>query len=146
MRRALLAGLVFVGALTGCTVTAAPDATEESAVPTSRATATVDDSWVTSGFTRYDDELAWQWQSLDVKCKAYQDDGCFAIKVLARNSCPSGVYVLLSIQNASGDVVGSANEITGGVRAGQAAVATLDMPGGSPKGAKARVSKMNCLS
>lgn len=90
-------------------------------------------------------DVAWRWtQASEVSCKSYQD-GCYGITVAAKYGCPSGVYIELAIIDTSGAAVDRANEITAGLGQGDVAKAVLSPPGGSPSGAKAKVTKLNCL-
>lgn len=78
-----------------------------------------------------------------VTCKEYQD-GCYVYKILRTLGCSGGVYIEVAVLD-DGVVVDKANEITAGLQPGDEASVSLAPPGGIPSGAKARMSKLNCL-
>lgn len=135
-KRIILPALLTALALTAC------GANTTTTPPTTSAAA----AWAPAGMTAYGAGLAWEWTpQTQVTCKTYQDGSCYGVTVATQFGCSDGVYVELSIIDSSGASVGRANDITAGLTTGGKAKVALDMPGGAPKGAKARLSKLNCL-
>lgn len=123
---------VAVLALAGCSAKGSTTTKPATAAP-----------WAPTGYTEYGD-VAYRWTSSGFACKSYQDN-CFGVTVVARDGCPDGVYIELAVLDANGAVVDKANEITAGITNKDVAQAVLSPPGGAPKNAKARVTKLNCL-
>lgn len=134
----LLALICLAGCASGGTVATTP--------PTITTPTTQDADWPPVGMTAWDQSIAFKWTPIaEVKCKSFQDGGCYGITITSKYACPSGIYVEVAIVDASGASIDKANDITAAGLAGGTVKTVLSPPGGAPSGAKARVSKLNCL-
>lgn len=136
VKRALVAAAaLFV--LAGCGV--------NGRTPAPTTSATLEPLWAPAGMTAYGAGLAWEWTPTAlVDCKVYQD-GCYGITVATQYGCPNGIFIEVSILDASGASIDKANDITAGLSAEGTAKSVLSPPGGAPKGAKAKLTRLNCL-
>lgn len=100
-----------------------------------------DISWVQSGFTPYaDGTVAYRWLDGFKDCEVA--DSCWGMEVIARDGCPSSLYVELSIINDAGTAVGYTNDVAGAVERGQMAQLVFD--NFEKDASKARLTKIFC--
>lgn len=129
-----VAGIAAAGAiLAGCGGGSGAAPAAESSAP-----------WAPAGYHEVGD-LAFQFMdSEEFHCKSYQDN-CFGVRVTSKVACPSGIYIEAAVTKPDGTIVGKANDITPAMSSGDVVESLLAQPGGSPQGARAKLSKLNCL-
>jgi len=73
-----------------------------------------DTSWIPSNFDSWsaDSNVAWRWlKASEYDCE--YGDGCWGMMLIAKNGCPSGLYVELSLLDKNDVQVGYTNETVG---------------------------------
>jgi len=139
--------VVFLG-IVGIAAIAGPRSSTSASPPTSRASvpAAPSTDWVPTGFVAWPDDpnLAFTTSGADgAQCPVYADS-CYKFRIASNQTCPGGIYVSISQLDAQKNVVGSGNEITGGVLRGD--VVLVAVPGLTADAPSARLSELNCLS
>ena len=92
--------------------------------PVSTPPAKPDNTWIPSGFTRWDEGLAFRWGEQGDGPGCIGDQTCFRVEIVPKVGCDS-LYVAVSLLDAGGRNIGYTNDSTQGVRAGEMAVLTL---------------------
>lgn len=89
-----------------------------------------------------DPTVAVRWMdTAEFKC-TYSSGACWGMEVVARDGCPSSLYVELSLMDATGAAVGYTNAVAGSVSPGQHAKLVFDT---LKEGvAKARLTQVSC--
>ena len=113
--------------------------TTPSPSPSQKSTPKMDNSWVPSGFTRYNNKLAIRW-SPDGSYTCSYDQRCIQMEVVPRRGC-GNLYAELNKIDANGNNVGYTNETTTNVGAGQKAILKFDTYGTFKT---FQVSKISC--
>lgn len=101
--------------------------------------------WWKDGMYLVQPGLAVGWardQGESVTCPSYTT-GCVGVYLMSLASCPGGVYVALSLIDGSTNVIGRANEISGGLLPGDTAVVTVSWIDERVKAQ--RIAEVSCL-
>lgn len=142
----VVAGLLVAIGLVCCVGSSLVNSNNSTSSSSSRpvsAPATESRAWIPSGFTRYDDSVAYRWMdSPELKC-TYSGVGssCFGMEVVAHYGCDN-LYVELSELDASGASVGFTNDVAVGIPSGGRAKLVFDTFDSGVS--KARISKVQC--
>jgi len=78
----------------------------------SSSTELYDDSWIPTDFSGYpeDDNVAWRWaKRSETKCTY---SSCWAVMVITRDGCTSGIYAEISIFDKAGVQIDFTNDST----------------------------------
>ena len=86
-----------------------------------------DNSWVPTGFTAFNNNVAYKW-SEDGSYSCGYADRCIQMEVVSKEGCGS-LYAELSKLDAAGNNVGYTNETTSNVGAGQKAILKFETYG-----------------
>lgn len=101
--------------------------------------ATVEANWIPAGFLRSpESSVAYRW----IDGQTCLLDSCWGIEAIARDGCPSSLYIELSIEDTAGTAVGYTNDTVSSLKAGQRAKFTFE--NSEDTGQKARVTKVSC--
>lgn len=115
-----------------------PSATRTTAKATPTPIAT---KWYPKGYSEVQDGIAFAWiPNKKVSCPTYTT--CWQAYVIARDGCPSSLYVELSVENKAGDAIGFTNDVAGTVRPGQRAKLTFIST--SDEQARAALAEVSC--
>ena len=107
--------LGMIGGLTGCsssmnssTTTSADASTNTSAdqstnTSADQSTPTPADAspWYPSGYHEWSDGIAWQWAPNSSFSCTYSTGSCWAVNLIARDGCPTGVYAEVALLDSS---------------------------------------------
>lgn len=96
-----------------------------------------------SGFTRSPNDDSIYYRGEGGTCSTFLN--CSWLTVLTIDDCLAGVYVASSLYASENVVIGSGNSITGGLRAGEAALVEIIYPGASGASGFSEVTQANCL-
>lgn len=103
---------------------------------------TADTSWIPTGYTQWDDNVAWKWaDNSTFECASY-DDACNAVDLVSHYGCPNGIFVEIAAVDDSGVVRDKGNEITAAVPVGVQARAVVGLPG---EFSQSQVSQISCM-
>ena len=86
-----------------------------------------DRSWVPSGYTAFNNNVAYKWSENGSYSCGY-GDRCIQMEVVSKEGCDS-LYAELSKLDAAGNNVGYTNETTSNVAAGQKAILKFETYG-----------------
>jgi hypothetical protein len=114
---------------------------KDSSPTSSSSSSSSSTSWVPSGFTAWNADVAYKWVD-NPKC----DDGsvCAAIQVKANKDCPNNLYAELLLQDKKYVQYDYTNDSQGSLMQGNTAELTFNFP---PDGkfAHFELSKISCL-
>lgn len=137
--------VIFLG-IVGIALISGPRSAPSGSPSTPRTTSALSTDWVPPGFVAWPDDpnLAFTSKGADgAQCPAYADS-CYKFRIASNQTCPGGIYVSISQLDAQKNVIGSGNEITGGVLRGD--IVLVAVPGLTEDAPTARLSELNCLS
>lgn len=111
-----------------------------SPTPSSAAPSPSPSDWAPAGWVQWSDTIALQVQKPGTfVCRQAP---CTEILLLARDGCPSSLYVEISSQNAAREVIGRASELLGAVEPMQQARAQIYEP--NPDARHFDVTRVDC--
>ena len=114
------------------------DTTSTTSSPSTVATPP-DTSWIPSGYTGYDDNIAYKFRDKgEISC-GYRDS-CYQMEFVSKKGCDS-LYVELTRLGPAGENVGYTNDTTNNLQPNQKAVLTFSS---FDDDNSARLSKINC--
>jgi hypothetical protein len=97
------------------------------------------------GFKDAGNGVAVRWantaEKAESKCPSY-GESCYTVAIQTNVACSEGIYIELQLKNASGTVIGKANEITPGMRANDKGVFPIAT---SVKAPKAAMADVHCM-
>lgn len=97
------------------------------------------------GFADVGDGVVVRWansaEKAESKCASYAES-CYFVTIRTNVACSDGIYIELQLKNASGTIIGKANEITPGMRANDKGVFPIATTVKAPKAAMADVHCM----
>ena len=99
--------------------------------------------WYPEGFNEYagDSQIAWRWLEKGEYSCSYGDH-CWGMAIIAREGCPSSLYVEIAILDSSDTNIGYTNDTTSGLGAGQKAKLVFeDFTAGAKS---ARLTEISC--
>jgi hypothetical protein len=98
-----------------------------------------DTSWIPSGYTGYDDNIAYRFRKNgEISC-GYRDS-CWQMEIISKNGCDN-LYVELTRLGPAGENVGYTNDTTSNLQPNQKAVLTFSS---FDDDKTAQLSKINC--
>jgi hypothetical protein len=108
------------------------------------STEVYDDSWIPTDFSGYpeDDNVAWRWATRsETKC-TYSSGSCWAVMVITRDGCTSGIYAEISIFDRAGVQIDYTNDSTSRVLPNTKVKLTFDTL--NDEADKAQISEISC--
>jgi hypothetical protein len=139
---AAVLGIIAVGY---SALQALPDRSETRSTPIATPLAPeLDYSWTPpDGFARVDGQptVAVRWLEGGFSCIG-DDSACWGMEIVARDGCPSGVYVELSVLDSAGAAVGFTNDTLSALSPGQKGKLTFESYDDGAQ--KARLTQVSC--
>ena len=129
----------------GATVVVLAALLSRDPAPPPTATAAPTPAWAPpAGYTIAPGEptVGWRWMDGKEFDCTYSRGSCFGVEAVARDGCPSSLYVELSLQDASGTAIGMTNDTVGSVSPGQHAKLIFDTFEEAVR--KARIAEVSC--
>lgn len=98
-------------------------------------------AWWPAGFSATTDpKVAYKWSEKGTySCEL---ERCWGMEVIARDGCPSSLYVEVAVADSGGAAVGYSNDTAGAVQAGQHAKLVFENT--EPTGQTARLTTVSC--
>jgi len=103
-------------------------------------TATVNTSWIPTGFTSWDQEVAYKWVD-DPTCNSYSV--CAAVQVVANKDCTNNLYAELILQDKDYVQYDYTNDSQGSLTRGSTAELTFNFAP-DDRFAHFKISKISC--
>jgi hypothetical protein len=138
--------MASVPLLTGCATDSAAKAQDAKAVDKAVETlGEITAAQKADGFNDVGDGVVVRWanaaEKAGSKCPSY-GESCYTVAVQTNVACSKGIYIELQLKNASGTIIGKANEITPGMRANDKGVFPIAT---SVKAPKASMADVHCM-
>jgi len=114
----------------------------KSATSNSTTSAAPKSIWYPSGYNLYSDNVAWQWAANTTFQCSYSSGSCWAVNLVAKDGCPTGIYAEIAILDRQGVQIDYTNATNTNVPPLQKVRLTFDTFNEAAN--SARLTKVSC--